>query len=213
VLAALANAVLLVFACGFIADAAIGRLLHPAQPATGLMMGVAVVGILINGATAMMFLAGRREDVNVRAAFLHMAADAGISAGVAIAGGLILITGLNWIDPALSVLILLTVLAGAWDLLKEALNLAMDRAPAAVDVAAVRAFLETCPQVCEVHDLHIWPLSTTETALTAHLVRPGGADDAFLKATSAELDSRFNIRHATLQVEIEGLTACEALHA
>ena len=213
VLAALANALLLVFACGFIADAAISRLLHPSAPATGLMMGVALIGIGINAATAGLFLAGRHEDINVRAAFLHMAADAGISAGVAVAGGLILLTGQTWIDPALSVLILITVLAGAWDLLKEAFSLAMDRAPSAVDVVAVRAFLETCPEVAEVHDLHVWPLSTTETALTAHLVRPGGADDQFLKATAAALETKFNIRHATLQVEVESLAECVALHA
>jgi cobalt-zinc-cadmium efflux system protein len=212
VLAALANAVLLIFACGFIASEALGRLTHPAEPATGVMMAVAAAGVLVNGATALLFTRGRQTDVNVRSAFLHMAADAAISAGVVVAGALILITGRSWIDPAVSILILVAILIGTWDVLKEALDLAMDTAPAAVDVAAVRAFLQTCPKVSEVHDLHVWPLSTTETALTAHLVRPGGADDDFLKATAEALHARFGIQHATLQVEAESLAACEALH-
>ncbi len=212
VLAALFNAVLLVFACGFIASEAIGRLASPALPATGLMMGVAAAGVVINGLTAVLFTRGRGDDVNVRSAFLHMAADAAISAGVVVAGALILVTGRAWIDPVASFLILIIVLWGAWEVLKEAFDLALDTAPAGVDVAALRAFLAACPGVSEVHDLHVWPLSTTATALTAHMVRAGGGDDAFLREVCAALHARFGIGHATLQVESESLEGCEDLH-
>ena len=211
VLAALTNALLLVFACGVIAREALGRLGEPAHPQTTLMMAVAAAGVLVNGATALLFTGGR-NDVNVRSAFLHMAADAAISAGVVIAGALIAFTGLTWIDPAVSLLILALILWGTWGLLREAFDLAMDTAPPQVDVGAVRAFLESCPLVSEVHDLHVWPLSTTETALTAHLVRPNGGDDGFLKDACKALQTRFGIRHATLQVERESLADCEELH-
>ena len=213
VLAALVNAVVLVFACGFIAREAIGRFAAPAPPASMVMIGVALSGVLINGLTAVIFSRGREHDLNVRSAFLHMAADAAISAGVAIAGGVIILTGQAWIDPAASLVIIAIILFGSWGVLKEALDLAMDTAPAAVDMAAVRAFLAACPGVSAVHDLHVWPLSTTETALTAHLVRAGGGGDDFLKSVCRELESRFHIGHATLQVELESLEACEELHA
>ena len=213
VLAALANAVILVFACGFIAREAIGRLNSPTAPASSLMIGVALSGVLVNGLTALLFTRGREHDLNVRSAFLHMAADAAISAGVAVAGGLIILTGRAWIDPATSLVILVVILFGSWEVLKEAFNLAIDTAPAAVDVAAVRAFLAEWPGVSAVHDLHVWPLSRTETALTAHLVRDGGGDDEFLKTVCRGLKARFHIGHATLQVEVESLEACEELHA
>jgi cobalt-zinc-cadmium efflux system protein len=213
VLAALANAVLVVFACGFIASEAIARLRSPAPPATGLMMAVAAAGVAVNGLTALLFTRGRAEDVNVRSAFLHMAGDAAISAGVVDAGAAILLTAQAWIDPAASLLIVVLIVAGSWGVLREALDLAMDAAPASVDVASVRAFLETCAGVSAVHDLHVWPLSTTETALTAHLVRSAGGDDAFLKAVCQQLHDRFGVGHATLQVEVESLEACEELHA
>ena len=213
VLAALANAVILVFACGFIAREAIGRLTSPTEPASGLMIGVALSGVLVNGLTALLFFRGREHDLNVRSAFLHMAADAAISAGVAVAGGLIILTGRAWIDPAASLVILVVILFSSWEVLKEAFDLAIDTAPAAVDVAAVRAFLAEWPGVTAVHDLHVWPLSTTETALTAHLVRDGGGDDEFLKSVCRGLQSQFRIGHATLQVEVESLEACEELHA
>ena len=213
VLAALANAVLVVFACGFIASEAIGRLRTPAAPATSLMIAVALAGVLINGLTAALFTHGRAEDVNVRSAFLHMAGDAAISAGVAAAGAVILITGATWIDPAVSLAIVVLILAGSWGVLREAFDLAMDAAPQSVDVASVRAFLETCPGVSEVHDLHVWPLSTTETALTAHLVRSSGGDDVFLKGVCQQLHARFGVGHATLQIEVESLAGCQELHA
>lgn len=213
VLAALANAVILVFACGFIAREAIARLGAPSAPASRLMIGVALAGVVINGLTAALFTRGREHDINVRSAFLHMLSDAAISAGVALAGAAILMTGQLWIDPAVSLAILAVILLGSWGVLREAFDLAMDSAPAAVDMAALRAFLCEQPGVTAVHDLHVWPLSTTETALTAHLVRASGGDDAFLKGVCRELNARFGIGHATLQVEVESLEACEELHA
>ena len=213
VLAALVNAVVLVFACGYIAREAIGRLGSATAPASAVMIGVALAGVLINGLTALLFSRGREHDLNVRSAFLHMAADAAVSAGVAIAGGLIILTGQAWIDPAASLAIIAIILFGSWGVLKEAFDLAMDTAPAAVDMAAVRAFLAACPGVSAVHDLHVWPLSTTETALTAHLVRADGGGDEFLKGVCRELGTRFHIGHATLQVELESLEDCEDLHA
>ena len=213
VLAALVNAVLLIFACGFIAREALSRLSSPTPPAVGLMMAVAAAGVLVNGVTAALFTHGRADDVNVRSAFVHMAADAAISGGVVVAGGLIMLTGRSWIDPVASFLILAVILVGTWDVLKEAIDLAMDTAPSRVDVADVRAFLETCAEVTDVHDLHVWPLSTTETALTVHLVRSCGGGDDFLADVGEALFHRFGIRHATVQVEARGLTGCEELHA
>jgi cobalt-zinc-cadmium efflux system protein len=178
----------------------------------GVIMLVAAAGVVVNGLTALLFLRGRESDANVRGAFLHMAADALVSAGVIVAGGLIWLTGKAWIDPLASLLVMGVILFGTWDLLKEALHLAMDAVPRSVDVAAVRAALADRPGVCEVHDLHVWPISTTETALTAHLVLPGGADDAFLAETAQLLRRRFGIGHATLQVESVSFAACEELH-
>jgi cobalt-zinc-cadmium efflux system protein len=213
VLAALINSLLLVFACGFLASEAIGRLKHPGEPASLLMISMATAGVVVNGLTALLFNRGRKRDINVRSAFWHMAADAAISVGVVVAGVAILTTGQAWIDPAASLLILGAILAGSWGVLREAFDLAMDTAPASVDVAAVRSFLSECPGVSEVHDLHVWPLSTTETALTVHLVRASGGDDAFLKSVCQELHARFGVGHATLQVEIESLAGCQELHA
>jgi cobalt-zinc-cadmium efflux system protein len=213
VLAALANAVILVFACGFIARESIGRLTASTVPASGLMIGVALAGVVINGLTALLFTRGREHDLNVRSAFVHMAADAAISAGVAVAGVLIILTGRAWIDPAASLVILAIILFGSWEVLKEAFDLALDTAPSGVDMAEVRAFLAACPGVSAVHDLHVWPLSTTETALTAHLVRVDGGGDEFLKGVCRELNHRFRIGHATLQVETLSLEDCEELHA
>lgn len=213
VLAALVNAAFLLFACGVIAREAVSRLASHATPQVDLMMGVAAAGVLVNGLTAVLFTRGKADDLNVRSAFMHMAADAAISAGVVVAGLLIAFTGKAWIDPAAGLLILGVIVWGTWGLLKEAFDLAMDTAPAAVDMTAVRGFLETCPDVAAVHDLHVWPLSTTETALTVHLVRPKGGDDAFLKHVAKALHGRFGIRHATMQVEAESLEDCEDLHA
>jgi cobalt-zinc-cadmium efflux system protein len=166
------------------------------------MLWVAAAGIVVNFGTALLFARGREADVNRRGAYLHMLADAGVSAGVVAGAMLIGLTGWDWIDPAFGLVIAGVILAGTWGLLREATDLAMDVVPARIDPAAVRAWLAAQPGVAEVHDLHIWALSTTETALTAHLVRPGAAvDDAFLAEVHQALRTRFGIGHATLQVE------------
>ncbi len=212
VLAALANALALVFACGIIAREAALQFRQPEEPATGVVMAVAAVGILVNGLTALLFLKGRHDDANARGAFLHMAADAGISLGVVFAGAVVAATGAAWLDPLVALVIVAVILIGTWDLLREAFDLATDAAPRGMDVAAVRSALLDLPGVAAIHDLHIWPLSTTQTALTAHIVRPGGADDTFLKLASDLLRSRFNICHSTLQLEQEALEPCHELH-
>jgi cobalt-zinc-cadmium efflux system protein len=213
VLAALTNAIALIFACGLIAAEALHRFYAPLAPQTGVMIAVAAAGIVVNGLTALLFMRGRHSDTNVQAAFLHMVADAGVSAGVVAAGLAIRFTGLAWIDPAISLVIVGAIMGGAFGLLKEAFDLAVDAAPESVDVAAVRAFLCAQPGVTEVHDLHVWPMSTTDVALTAHLVRPTGGGDDFIKAICTGLQHQFGIAHATLQVEAASLEDCEGLHA
>ncbi|HEY5412668.1 MAG TPA: cation diffusion facilitator family transporter [Caulobacteraceae bacterium] len=205
ILAALSNATVLLLVTGAIAWEAMLRFNHP-QPAAGTtIMIVAAGGVLINGATALMFMSGRKTDLNIRGAFTHMASDALIALGVVAAGGLILLTGWLWLDPAISLVISAVVIWGTWSLMRESLNLALAGVPVGVDHAVVREFLCGLSGVTEVHDLHIWGMSTTETALTAHLVKPlAPADDAFLHDICAELKSRFGIGHATLQVERGG---------
>jgi len=206
VLAAMANGLMLVFACGALGLEAVQRLADPQPIATGMVMAVAAVGVVINGATAMLFM-GHGHDMNARGAFLHMVADAAVSAGVIAAAFVISLTGALWIDPAVSVVILAVILAGTWGLLRDSSNLALDAAPRAVDLPKLQAFLEQRSGVVEVHDLHVWALSTTETALTAHLVRPEGGDgDAFLSALCHDLDHQFGIGHVTVQLE-QGRTA------
>jgi cobalt-zinc-cadmium efflux system protein len=202
ILAALTNGVVLVFACGAIALEAIQRFDDPPPVQPGIIMGVAGAGFVINLLTALLFMRGRAHDVNMKGAFLHMAADAGVSLAVVASGLLIAVTGLGWIDPAASLLVVIVILIGTWELLKESLDLAMDVAPASVSVREVRDFLEALPGVTAVHDMHVWNLSTTETALTVHLVREEAADNAFLSAAMGEIRSRYGIRHATLQVEV-----------
>ncbi len=201
VLAALANALVLVAACGGILWEAGSRLFAPEPTQALTVMVVAAIGVVINGATAVLFLAGRREDVNVRGAFLHMVADAGVSAAVIAAGAAIWLTGLNWIDPAISLVVVMLILWGTWDLLRESLDLSLDAAPRDIDVTAVRAYLAAQPGVTAVHDLHVWAMGATTPALTAHLVRPDGADDAFLADVTEGVAERFRIRHVTLQIE------------
>lgn len=210
ILAALANGVLLVFACGAIALEALRRLAEPSEAASVTIMVVAAIGFVINLGTALLFLDSRRHDLNARGAFLHMAADAAVSLGVVAAGGLILLTGLDWIDPVVGLVIVAVILAGTWGLLKDSLDLALDAAPAGLDLAEVRAFLEGLPGVVAAHDLHVWNLSTTDTALTAHLVRGEPADAAFLATAQAGLKARFGIAHATLQVEAAPGPDCPA---
>lgn len=212
VLAALVNAVALVFACGMIALEAVQRIGRPVETLPGVVMAVAALGVLVNGGTALLFMRGRESDANVRGAFLHMAADAGVSAGVIVAAGLIALTGATWIDPVVALLVVAAILAGTWGLLKEAFDLIVDAAPRSVDLAEVRAFLLARPGVAEIHDLHVWPISTSETALTAHLVRPEGGDSGFLRETAEGLRVKFGVGHATLQLETESLADCRRLH-
>lgn len=201
VLAALANALVLVAACGGILFEAITRFAHPEPTQPIIVMAVAAAGVIINGATALLFLAGRKEDVNVRGAYLHMLSDAGVSAAVIVAGAAIWFTNWTWIDPALSVAVVALIVWGTWGLLRESLDLALDAAPAHIDVAAVRAYLAQQPGVTAVHDLHVWAMGATKPALTAHLVRPEGSDDAFLAAVTDGVSHRFGIGHVTIQVE------------
>ncbi|MFS8039140.1 cation diffusion facilitator family transporter [Xanthobacter sp. AM11] len=208
ILAALANAVLLLVGTGGIIMEAFTRLSHPEPVQTGIVMAVALAGIAVNMGTAMMFMAGRKGDLNVRGAFIHMVADGAVSLGVVVAAGVIALTGWLWLDPAVSLAIAVAIIAGTWGLLRDSVNLAMDMVPAGVDPDAVEAFLAAQPGVREVHDLHIWGLSTTSVALSAHLVRPGAMlDDDFLSHTCAELKARFGIHHPVLQIE-EGRMEC-----
>ena len=202
VLAALANAVLLLIAIGAIAWEAVQRFATPTPVAATTVMWVAAVGVVINTATALLFMSGRKGDLNIKAAFLHMAADAGVSAGVVAAGLAIRATGWVWLDPAISLGIVAVIFVGTWGLLRASVNLAMDAVPEGIDQEAVNAYLASIAGVTEVHDLHIWGMSTTDSALTAHLVKPGiGDDDRLLAQVCRELHDRFGIEHSTLQVE------------
>jgi cobalt-zinc-cadmium efflux system protein len=209
ILASLANAGLLLLAVGAIVWEAVRRFGSPDPIQPGPVMVVAAIGVVINTATALMFMRGH-GDLNVRGAFLHMAADAAVSLGVVAAALVIWLTGWLWIDPAISLVIALVIVLGTWGLLRDSLDMALDAAPRGVDTAAVKAWLAARPGVTEVHDLHIWAMSTTETALTAHLTRPDNAEgDAFLRETAEGLARTFRIGHPTLQVETgEGGHAC-----
>ncbi|MEH1973428.1 MAG: cation diffusion facilitator family transporter [Nostoc sp.] len=202
ILAALLNALVLLLAMGAIAWEAVRRFSEPSSVSGGTVIGVAVVGIIINTVTALMFMSGRQNDLNIRGAFLHMAADAGVSLGVVLAGIAIVFTGWLWFDPVVSLIIVVVVVVGTWQLLKNSLDLALDAVPAGIEPLAVRTYLAELRDVAGVHDLHIWGMSTTETALTAHLVMPTGhPGDAFLVQVNRELQDHFGIEHTTLQIE------------
>ncbi|WP_427941982.1 cation diffusion facilitator family transporter [Acetobacter sp.] len=207
ILTALANALVLMLVTGGVAWEAILRLVHPhgAEPMGGTMMVVAACGIVVNGATALLFASGQKEDLNVRGAFAHLMADALTSLAVVIAGGLVVLTGLSWIDPAISLGISVVVVLSTWSLLRDSLDMALDAVPRSVDTGALEAALRALPGVADLHDLHVWPLSTTETALTVHLVSsadPAGEQNAALLAQVIEiLRTRFAIAHPTVQIE------------
>ena len=210
ILASLTNAILLMLAVGAIVSESIQRFAQPATVSTGIVMLTAGLGIVINTVTALMFMRGSQSDLNVRGAFLHMASDAAVSLAVVIGAGVIALTGREWIDPLLSLGIAAVIVLGTWGLLKDSMNMALDAAPKGVDVGKVRDWLAGLPGVEEVHDLHIWAMSTTETALTAHVIRPAIDDgDSFLHAACEGLAARFNIGHATLQVERDAAHACK----
>lgn len=201
ILAALFNAMFLLIAVGGIAWEAVQRFSEPSPVAGGTVIGVATVGIVINTVTALMFMSGQR-DLNIRGAFLHMASDAIVSCGVVLAGIAILITGWLWFDPVVSLIIVAVIVFGTWELLRDSLNLALDAVPQNIEPLAVRTYLAELPGVAKIHDLHIWAMSTSETALTAHLVMPAGyPGDAFLAQICLALHDQFGIEHTTIQVE------------
>ena len=209
ILASLANAVFLLLAIGAIVSESVQRLSTPHVIATNIVMLTAALGVAINTATALLFMRGAKGDLNVRGAFLHMASDAAVSVAVVIGAGVIALTGLEWIDPALSLGIAVVIVIGTWGLLRDSVNLALDGVPREIDTAEVRAWLGALPGVQEIHDLHIWAMSTTEIALTAHVIRPANDDgDSFLHNACEGLAARFNIGHATLQVETDADSAC-----
>lgn len=208
ILAALGNAVLLLIAIGAIAWEAVNRFGRPHIVEGSGMMAVAGIGILINAFTALLFMRGRHDDLNVQGAFLHMAADALVSLGVVIAGFLVLKTGFGWIDPVTSLVVVALIAWGTWGLLRQSFDMATDAVPESIDLAAVRNYLEGINGVESIHDLHVWGLSTTEIALTAHLVRPKGMEDAELRTIGEELHEQFGIDHPTIQIERELTGEC-----
>lgn len=209
VLAAFCNALFLLISMGVVAWEAIRRINSTAQVDARTVIWVSAVGILINGITAFLFMAGRKHDLNIRAAFLHMAGDALISAGVVVAGAIIAYTNATWIDPVMSLVIVAIIVWSTWKLLQDSVNLAVDAVPDAIDPTRVRVFLTTLPGVIEAHDLHIWALSTTQTAMTVHLVLDQlQPQPDFIQGVSHELEEQFNIHHVTIQVEPPGLERC-----
>ncbi len=208
-LAALFNATTLLLVTGGVVTESLHRLIMPGPVAGPTVMGVAAIGILINGATAALFASGRKGDINIRGAFLHMLSDAVVSAGVVVAGGVIWLTGWAWVDPVVSLVISGLIVWGTWGLLRESLNMVLHAVPDAIEPRKVREALAALPGVSALHDLHIWPMSTTETALTCHLVMPGGhPGDAFLAEACQMLHTKYKIGHSTLQVEVDEGFAC-----
>jgi cobalt-zinc-cadmium efflux system protein len=209
ILAALFNAVFLLVAVGAIAWEALQRFSHPEPVAGTTVMVVAGIGIVINATTALLFASGREGDLSIRGAYLHMAADAAVSAGVVIAGVVILFTGWLWLDPLVSLMIVAIIVSGTWGLLRDSLAMSLSAVPTQIEPGDVRRYLESLPSVARIHDLHVWPMSTTEVALTCHLVMPAGhPGDPFLMRTARELQDRFGIGHTTLQIEVSEGTAC-----
>lgn len=202
ILAALFNAIFLLVSVGAIAWEAVRRLDHPPIVDGEMIIWVSAIGIVVNTITALLFFPGRKRDLNIRGAFMHMAADAAVSLGVVVAGFAILASGFLWIDPVISLVIAAVIVWGTWGLLRDSVNLALHAVPEGIEMRAVREYLAGLPHVTAVHDLHVWPMSTTETALTAHLVRDvDDCDCSLLDKAARELRERFQIQHATLQFE------------
>lgn len=202
IIAALLNAILLLVAIGGISWEAVRRFASPEPVPGAIVMAVAGFGVFINTATALLFMRGRERDFNIKGAFLHMAADAGVSAAVVLGGLAISITGLFWIDPLMSLVVVAVIAIGTWGLLRDSVNLSLDAVPAGIDVSAVERYLRELPGITRVHDLHIWAMSTTESALTTHLVKPDGKlNDPLLRQIQEELHERFGIEHMTVQLE------------
>lgn len=201
IMASLTNGILIIAAGGIIVYDAIQKLQNPVEIPGNVIMIVAGIGVVINTLTALLFMKGQKEDLNIKGAFLHMAADAGVSLGVVLGGFFIKTTGIMWIDPILSFLIVIVIVYSAWGLLRDSVKLALDAVPQNIDLKDVKQFLESIDKVMEVHDLHIWAMSTTKTALTAHLVVPEGKNDEFLYQLREDLHERFKIDHSTFQIE------------
>lgn len=203
ILAALGNAMLLLIVCGGIAWEAVQRLSYPPVVAELTVTLVAAAGIFINGLSAYLFVKGSKEDINIRGAYLHLMADAAVSLGVVIAGLGMMVTGWYWLDPVISLVIVVIIVIATWGLLRESVHLALNAVPPGIDMPAIDAYLRCCPGVAEIHDLHIWGMSTTESALTVHLVMPDGyPGDAYMDEIMETLRARFNIHHCTLQIEL-----------
>jgi len=210
ILAALLNGVILLVTTGAIAWEAIGRLFEPGEVAGLTVMVVAAIGIGINGVSAWLLMSGQKTDLNIRGAFMHMVADAAVSLGVVVAGGIILLTGWNWLDPAVSIVISAIIIWGTWALLREAINHALSAVPADIDPDEVAKYLRGLQGVEAIHDLHVWAMGTTETALTVHLVMPKGhPGDEFLQEAHHQLYDRFAIAHPTLQIELGDVGVCK----
>jgi cobalt-zinc-cadmium efflux system protein len=202
IMASLASAILLLVALGGITWEAIGRFFDP-KPVEGMtVITVAAIGVVINTITALLFVSGKKHDLNIRGAFLHMAADAGVSFGVVVAGIIIMVTGWLLIDPLISLLIVAVILVGTWSLLRDSMNLAIDSVPKGIDIAGIKRYLTSLENVSQIHDLHVWPLSTTEVALSVHLIMVDDSlNNDFLPKLQQQLHDRFSIEHSTIQVE------------
>ncbi len=202
ILAALANAMFLLITCGAIAWEAMQRFSHPPEVAGLTVTLVAGVGIVINGLSAWMFIKGSKEDLNIRGAYLHLVSDAAVSLGVVVAGIVMIFTSWYWLDPFISLAIVVVIIIGTWGLLRDSLQLALSAVPAHIEIAAIDAYLRQCAGVTDIHDLHIWGMSTTENALTVHLVMPAGyPGDVYLDDIMQTLNKQFSIHHSTLQIE------------
>lgn len=201
ILVSILNALLLFVAVAFIAYDAFSKLVKPEPVVSDIIIIVAAIGVVINTATALLFMKGQKEDLNIKGAFLHMAADAAVSLAVVIAGISIKFTGAYWIDPAMSFIVIIVIVWGTWKLLVESINLALDAVPKNTDIDKIRDYLLSLQGVVDVHDLHIWAISTTQNALTAHIVVPEGHNDEFIFSIQRELKENYNIHHTTLQIE------------
>lgn len=209
ILSAFANAVLLLVATGAIVWEAVRRLADPPEVAGTTVMIVAGVGVVINGLSAWILMAGQKHDLNIRGAYLHLVADAAVSVAVVLGGAIIVATGWNWVDPTVSIVIAVVIVWGTWSLLRESFELSMQAVPKGIALGDVRAYFEALPGIASVHHLHIWAMSTTENALTVHLVFPAGhPGDAFLAQICTELSRRFKIHHPTIQVELAEGASC-----
>ena len=209
IMASLASAILLLVALGGITWEAIGRFFDP-KPVEGMtVIAVAAIGVVINTITALLFVSGQKHDLNIRGAFLHMAADAGVSFGVVVAGIIIMVTGWLLIDPLISLLIVAVILVGTWSLLRDSMNLAIDTVPKGIDMAGIKRYLTSLESVSQIHDLHVWPMSTTEVALSVHLITDdNSSDSSLLPELQQQLLDRFNIEHSTIQIERQDSGPC-----